>query len=492
MCIQEHIAYQCGHRSPGVVRPCPMTTASENFAVCRTQATKQHSAFTMCTSCERRLHFRWVLIREWEHRWMHERGVCGCEVVFPGLLHQPRVSGFPPPSSSRPYPIATAVGSSGGPSVVPASYAETTAGGEHRVAVRVPGLYAAEWVADHRARHQAGQCHCAVNFEPFQPAVGEGELTREERALLHHYRELEDRNNSLTRADTAERVNEITSLFGSFDGVPLSSVPTTTTLAEAIPATIDDNSFYSHDQGHTQDHPQAHTHVSPMSMFRTQTLPHQQAQGHDLYPPQPAASPPQSRPQPGTWAPTFTPTQPLSWPDPITTQPATAHPIACNNPSSAPLTPTNHAPPTNPQNTAPQPSTTTARRALIVSTTHPHGPVPLPSGRQPSTPPSPHRLSTPPVPHPKTHPSFWPPAISLPTTPPTNLGPGPFTTAGLSYPPPSPPARHPARAGEQRTQSVPMPFCGLPIGAGPEGEAPHVRDWDACRLSRGTTPVLET
>src|SRR4051812_21689956 len=93
MCYEEFIAYQCGHRSMGVVRTCPMTTAGHNFPVCGIPPHKPHYAETMCTPCERQLHSRWVLIREWEHRWLHERGACGCEVIFPGLLTTPRVIG---------------------------------------------------------------------------------------------------------------------------------------------------------------------------------------------------------------------------------------------------------------------------------------------------------------------------------------------------------------------------------------------------------------
>ncbi|KAK0731784.1 hypothetical protein B0H67DRAFT_640131 [Lasiosphaeris hirsuta] len=484
MCFQEYIAYQCGHRSPGVVRPCPMTTASEHFPVCRTQATKQHNAFTMCASCERHLHFRWVLIREWEHRWMHERGVCGCDVVFPGLLNRPRVSGLPAGlSSAGPLPtIATAGGGAGvsgaASGAVPAKYAEVVSGGGHHVAVRVPGLYAAEWVGDHCARHRAGQCHCAVNFEPFQPEVGEGELTRHEHALLHDYRELEDGNNSLTLAETAERVDEITSLFGSFIvATPSALSGAAVAPAAAMPAPailaatdVDNNPFHSHSQGDTHNHPRAqpydptpgtaatHTHISPLGLFRTQTPPHHQVLGYTPYP-RAVSEPPQA----GSWA-----LPPLP---PLTHTPTSPHPH--------PLT--HHRTPPSATPTLP---TQAAQRPVVVST-------PLLSTYR--TPPSAPGTSTnlpPPQYHPP-HPAsltlphpFWPAPRALATTPPTNLGPGPFTTAGLSYTPPSSP--RPRR----RTRSVPMPFCGLPIGAGPEGEASHVGGWDGCRLSRGTTPVV--
>ncbi|KAH7034821.1 uncharacterized protein B0I36DRAFT_360291 [Microdochium trichocladiopsis] len=47
-------------------------------------------ADAMCTACSRILHANWVNILEYEHRWMHERGACGCPVVFPALMG-PRV-----------------------------------------------------------------------------------------------------------------------------------------------------------------------------------------------------------------------------------------------------------------------------------------------------------------------------------------------------------------------------------------------------------------
>ncbi|KAJ2904796.1 hypothetical protein MKZ38_007152 [Zalerion maritima] len=40
----------------------------------------------MCPLCERHLYNREVLALENEHHWMHQRGVCGCEVVFPNGL----------------------------------------------------------------------------------------------------------------------------------------------------------------------------------------------------------------------------------------------------------------------------------------------------------------------------------------------------------------------------------------------------------------------
>jgi hypothetical protein len=258
MCYKEFIAYQCGHRSLGVVRPCPLTTAGHNFPVCGIAPDKPHYAETMCTACERQLHSRWVLIREWEHRWLHERGVCGCEVTFPGLLATPRVigetsaagpassttgtappaalEGKDPPTSKA---ITAAEGSNHGQAEanqgdekttvdgrIPALFSEgVTDNGEHRVAIRLPGLYAAEWHADHRALHDTGKCSCPTTFTPFQPQARGNELTPSDQSNLCWWREVEDevdRNKADSRDidgqvdETMKRLAEIDKAFGKF------------------------------------------------------------------------------------------------------------------------------------------------------------------------------------------------------------------------------------------------------------------------------------
>ena len=278
MCFKEYIAYQCGHRSMEVVRPCPVTTAGHNYPVCGSLASKQHFAETMCAACERQLHSRWVLIREWEHRWLHERGVCGCEVIFPGLLTTPRVIGgnaagdaqpnptAPPPSagpstppelqeegehsaasSKKKIPAAIAGSSGGQPESsrqgaaekadasagderVPALFTEeVTATGEHHVAIRIPSLYAAEWRADHRRLHEAGKCHCNASFAPFRPQIPDEELTAAERDAVRRWEEdaekakgnvTHDSGNGRDSNDQAEadlrRIAEIEKTFGKF------------------------------------------------------------------------------------------------------------------------------------------------------------------------------------------------------------------------------------------------------------------------------------
>ncbi|KAK4034788.1 hypothetical protein C8A01DRAFT_38718, partial [Parachaetomium inaequale] len=263
MCYEEFIAYQCGHRSMGVVRPCPMTTAGHNFPVCGIPSHKPHYAETMCTPCERQLHSRWVLIREWEHRWLHERGVCGCEVIFPGLLTTPRVIGDTSaagaadstagPGSptdaeddkhSTPRATTTAEGSKdagsetsqgdvektisvGGDGRIPALFAEgVTSTGEHHVAVRLPSLYAAEWHADHAALHHAGKCNCAATFTPYKPQIGEDELTPHDRDTLRQWRQREAAKEKTKHGardvdgqtdETTKRIAEIKKEFGEFE-----------------------------------------------------------------------------------------------------------------------------------------------------------------------------------------------------------------------------------------------------------------------------------
>ncbi|KAL2176024.1 uncharacterized protein P884DRAFT_204422 [Thermothelomyces heterothallicus CBS 202.75] len=267
MCYQEFIAYQCGHRSLSVVRTCPMTTAGHNFAICSICPHKPYYAETMCTPCERQLHSRWVLIREWEHRWLHERGACGCEVVFPGLLDTPRVIGDKSgagnaiqPTGSPASPAgaeenennakeaAASEGSTdvamsrttgqggglekttsfGGGGRIPALFAENvTSTGDHRVAVRLPGLFAAEWKADHAIMHETGKCHCAATFAPFEPQISDDDLTPYDRETLRQWRQREaERETSQHGAasqiigqvgDVARRIAQIKKTFGEFD-----------------------------------------------------------------------------------------------------------------------------------------------------------------------------------------------------------------------------------------------------------------------------------
>ncbi|KAL2270233.1 hypothetical protein VTJ83DRAFT_2417 [Remersonia thermophila] len=263
MCIKEFLAYQCGHRSVMVVRPCPMTTTGHNYPVCTGAPERTFYAETMCAACERQLHSRWVLIREWEHRWLHERGACGCDVIFPGLLNQPRVIGdtaasdaadSPQPGSevseepskspalaesknsraSKLKAVDSKDASNGASSKKPAIPAlfteEVTEKGEHHVAVRLPGLYAAEWQADHAALHKSGQCSCAADAGPFKPSISIKDMTPTERDNLRRWHQLEEAHSKEPKGkeagngnaaeekidETRRHIDEIAREFGKF------------------------------------------------------------------------------------------------------------------------------------------------------------------------------------------------------------------------------------------------------------------------------------
>ncbi|KAH9902131.1 hypothetical protein F4778DRAFT_109981 [Xylariomycetidae sp. FL2044] len=90
MCFIEYIGYTCGHTSMATNRPCPMTTQLYTNPICSQPAVRPILAQGFCPSCSRILHGRWIDILEYEHRFMHLRGVCGCKTKFPDLM-QPRV-----------------------------------------------------------------------------------------------------------------------------------------------------------------------------------------------------------------------------------------------------------------------------------------------------------------------------------------------------------------------------------------------------------------
>ncbi|KAI1775603.1 hypothetical protein F4818DRAFT_457820 [Hypoxylon cercidicola] len=90
MCFTEYLGYTCGHASSSVKRLCPLTTQLYNNPCCAHNAVRPFLSPTFCPACARILHGRWVNILECEHRFMHERGACGCSAKFPHL-QQPRV-----------------------------------------------------------------------------------------------------------------------------------------------------------------------------------------------------------------------------------------------------------------------------------------------------------------------------------------------------------------------------------------------------------------
>ncbi|KAI1436770.1 hypothetical protein GGR50DRAFT_701431 [Xylaria sp. CBS 124048] len=173
----------------------------------------------MCPCCNRILHGRKVNIIEYEHRWMHERGACDCDVVFPAL-QQPRLihrhsafaedngtthgsqqqvdqHGRAPslPSYASFYEQVLQASSSaanqGGDQGANQQYAhlntsrqgegvlplfrETRVGEDVDIAVRQPSLFAAEWTKDHAKLHHNGSCKCPVSFESYKPASADVE-----------------------------------------------------------------------------------------------------------------------------------------------------------------------------------------------------------------------------------------------------------------------------------------------------------------------------
>ncbi|KAK3335751.1 hypothetical protein B0T19DRAFT_436578 [Cercophora scortea] len=379
MCFQEFIVYQCGHRSLAVVRPCPITTTGHNFPICRVQPFLASNALTMCAPCERILHSRWVLIREWEHRWLHERGVCGCDVVFPGLLTRPRViGGDQNPESSG----TTANNNDGGDdagaqieswlqahprphtsNTVPALYTETSTGGERHVAIRLPSLYAAEWLGDHRQLHRDGRCQCPANFHTFQPEVDEGDLNPEERDFLRGYREMENMNQTLDSEEIAQRTVQVGNIFSSSPAVAAAAGPSAAASQAPVHA-------HAGDQGGWMD---------PLSHYMNRT--------------------------------------------PITSSSAPPGSLGLDMPVSG----------------------SSSSNSSITSTRW---------NTQRQTIPDPLGI------YPITH------------------GPGPFLTAAMV--PTLPVVPEPEQdAPEEET----LPICGLPIGAGPEGES-HMTSFNNCRLSR--------
>ncbi|KUI57594.1 hypothetical protein VP1G_04896 [Cytospora mali] len=196
MCFSEFIGYTCGHSSSEVLRPCPMTTQLYTNPLCDRYARRPILAPEMCPACQRVLHGRAVLIVEWEHRWMHERGVCGCEVQFPDLF-RPRVVGRSQPFEETRENVPQVIDNTGngkgnrngeaktalpklggnnkaGAKNVPALYQETITttmpGGSKKpeVSIRIPSFYGAEWVDEHRQLHIKGSCKCSGDFSFYQ------------------------------------------------------------------------------------------------------------------------------------------------------------------------------------------------------------------------------------------------------------------------------------------------------------------------------------
>ncbi|KAI0430207.1 hypothetical protein F5Y09DRAFT_356214 [Xylaria sp. FL1042] len=141
------------------------------------------------------MHGRRVDIAEYEHRWMHERGACDCEVKFPGL-QQPRLIKRSSIVEERATASTTKAGhfaisernvppttryNAGNPQITRSNiprqsewsavpmYTEARVGDNVEVAVRLTSLYGAEWTKDHAKLHDSGKCKCPVSFERYKP-----------------------------------------------------------------------------------------------------------------------------------------------------------------------------------------------------------------------------------------------------------------------------------------------------------------------------------
>ncbi|CAK7239929.1 MAG: hypothetical protein STHCBS139747_001364 [Sporothrix thermara] len=191
----------------------------------------------MCSACQRIIHSRATQIEEYEHRFMHERGVCGCETVFPYLI-RPRAigscgggcsgeelgcSGHKEPQESQEEPENY----SGGQKNVsprkmelpPLLCEAMDEGGRAVVSVRLPSLYAAEWVADHRARHDDGLCSCCVDFRTYQEATLGGAANDDVTRVTREQEQSKDShlNQPIRRSSSMSAFHTWDALFGTLE-----------------------------------------------------------------------------------------------------------------------------------------------------------------------------------------------------------------------------------------------------------------------------------
>ncbi|KAK7745722.1 hypothetical protein SLS62_009603 [Diatrype stigma] len=209
MCFAEYLGYTCGHTSMSVLRTCPQTTEAPTNPVCNHPATRPQLGQTFCVACAHIQHKRWNNIAEQEHRWMHERGACGCPVKFPNLM-QPRMIvgggrrgsyGIMSPDGNTCTVYGGGYGSKkggkrsggknwrrggGGGGYNHHNYAQQASraqqqkddypplqeireGDDFRYAVRLPSTYGVEWAWDHEKLHRDGKCFCNVRFDKYVP-----------------------------------------------------------------------------------------------------------------------------------------------------------------------------------------------------------------------------------------------------------------------------------------------------------------------------------
>ncbi|ORY57475.1 uncharacterized protein BCR38DRAFT_413872 [Pseudomassariella vexata] len=228
MCFVEYISYYCGHSTVPVHRICPMTTHKHSNPVCPNPVQRPTEVSFMCPACTRILHGRWVEIIMYEHRWMHERGTCGCPVQFPGL-QQPRMVGkdvgnpstheinrdnlklqqkrqpqivvsdvtngtsqeankgglqnfgsismlttsgdgtrYSPAEGKKPAPQPHVISWGSLPPILEVKE-DASDTYKPQINMRLASQYGIEWMPDHYELHESGKCHCPVRFETYQP-----------------------------------------------------------------------------------------------------------------------------------------------------------------------------------------------------------------------------------------------------------------------------------------------------------------------------------
>lgn len=84
MCVKQFYGYTCGHCSIPTLIPCPLVASNPFFPTCGFPAERPVFTGEYCHACFRVLWNAKVLKDEEEHRALHLRGECACEVRFEG------------------------------------------------------------------------------------------------------------------------------------------------------------------------------------------------------------------------------------------------------------------------------------------------------------------------------------------------------------------------------------------------------------------------
>jgi hypothetical protein len=84
MCVKQFYGYTCGHCSIPTLIPCPLVASNPFFPTCGCPAERPIFTGEYCHACFRVVWNSKVLKDEEEHRALHLRGECACEVRFEG------------------------------------------------------------------------------------------------------------------------------------------------------------------------------------------------------------------------------------------------------------------------------------------------------------------------------------------------------------------------------------------------------------------------